>query len=366
MSIDQEVLPEGRRLALQILENFRNELGVDLLPLFDDQLLPAREKLRRARTELFHALCLRGGFDEQAFDIAAVEIEPNLFVTFKKARELSWLTGPAVFQYISTLTSRMEQMSKSAGPESLAHLIIDAGLASVGVSMMRETYVFLRGGQVLQAALRSGITRIGMGSAIGSIVLVLAALVYWLIAINPKKLLGMIINGTLSTLVVNNWRAGVDGGRGGDLFMQHGGMTSFMQDYKEGDLSKLVQINARIDLEAQRYCSAGLFVADKNIGVYGAEGVMILTATDGAYEIAHMFAVPYNKDNGTNVAFVRGPFSDLERLFRELYNNRSTRREIFSTNYHASSTVNDARGGTVGCIVYVGPTSGTDASTPES
>jgi hypothetical protein len=147
---------------------------------------------------------------------------------------------------------------------------------SVGFSMMRETYVFLRGGQVLQAALRSGITRIGMASAIGAVVLVLVALVYWLTVINPKKLLGMIISGTRSTLIVKNWRAGVDGGRGSDLFMQHGSMNSFMQDYEAGDLSKKI---------------------------------------DGAYEIAHMFAVPYYKDNGTNVAFVRGPFPDLEWLF---------------------------------------------------
>jgi hypothetical protein len=361
MSIDQEVLPEARQLALQILENFRDDLGVDLLPLFEDESLPGREKLRRARVELFHALCVRGGFDEQSFDVAGVEIEPNTYVTFKEARRLSWLTGPAVFQYISTLTSSMEAMSKATGPDSLARLIIDAGLASVGSSMMRETYVFLRGGEVLRAALVRGIGRIGMASAVGWIVLALIALVAWLIAINPKKLLGVIINGTASTIVVKNWRAGVDGAKGSDLFMKHGSMNSFMQDYELGDLSKVIQINARLDfgegLDA-RICAAGLFFADKNVGVYGAEGVMILTAGDGAFEITHMFAVPYNKDNGTNVAFVRGPFPDLEWLFRDLYNQRAPRREIFNTNYVATSTINDARGGTVGCIAYVGPTSG--------
>jgi hypothetical protein len=361
MRNDQEVVHEGRELALQVLARLRDDVGIDLLPLFEDESLPEREKLRRARTELFHALCVRGGFDEQAFDIAGVEIEPNTYVTFKEARRLSWLTGPAVFQYISKLTSSMEAASKAAGPESLAHLIIDAGLVSVGSSMMRETYVFLRGGQVLQAALRSGITRIGMASAIGCIALALVALVAWLIAINPKKLLGVIINGTASTIVVKNWRAGVDGAKGSDLFMKHGSMNSFMQDYEAGHLSKVIQINARLDVGEGldgRICAAGLFFADKNIGVYGAEGVMILTAGDGAFEIAHMFAVPYNKDNGTNISFVRGPFPDLERLFRDLYNQRATRREIFNTNYAASSTINDARGGTVGCIAYVGPTSG--------
>ena len=158
--------------------------------------------------------------------------------------------------------------------------------------------------------MRSGITRIGMASAIGCIALALVALVAWLIAINPKKILGVIINGTASTIVVKNWRAGVDGAKGSDLFMKHGSMNSFMQDYELGDLSKVIQINARLDFGEgldERICAAGLFFADKNIGVYGAEGVMILTAGDGAFEIAHMFAVPYNKDNGTNVSFVRGP-----------------------------------------------------------
>jgi hypothetical protein len=363
MSTEQEVLHEGRELALDIVARLRNDLGIDLLSLFEDESLPEREKIRHARAELFHALCVRGGFNEQEFDIAGVEIEPNTYVTFKEARRLSFLTGPAVFQYISTLTSRMEEMSKAVSPDSLARLIIDAGLVSVGCSMMHETYVFLRGGQVLQAALRNGIGRIGMASAVGCIVLALVALVAWLIAINPKKLLGVILNGTASTIVVKNWRAGVDGAKGSDLFMKHGSMNSFMQDYELGRLSKVIQINPRQDFGEGldgRICAAGLFFADKNVGVYGAEGVMILSAGDGAFAIAHMFAVPYNKDNGTNVTFVSGPFPDLEPLFRDLYNKRATRREIFNRDYVAYSTINDARGGTVGCIAYVGPTSGED------
>lgn len=255
----------------------------------------------------------------------------------------------------------MEAMSKASSPDSLSGLIIDAGLVSVGCSMMHETYVFMRGGEVLRVALTRGIGRIGMASAVGWIVLALVAFVAWLIAINPKKLLGVILNGTDKTIVVKNWRAGVDGAKGSDLFMKHGSMKSFMQDYAMGDLKKVIQINARLDAGEGldgRICAAGLFFADKNVGVYGAEGVMILSADDGAFAIAHMFAVPYNKDNGTNLTFVGSAFTDLEPLFRDLYNNRATRREIFFRDYVAYSTINDARGGTVGCIAYVGPTSG--------
>jgi hypothetical protein len=355
MSIDQEVLPEGRAVAAQVIASLRNDVGVDLQPIFEDEHLAAHEKIRRARTALFHALCVRGGFDEQSFDMAAVDVEPNLFIEWREAGRVSQLTGPAVLQYVSTLTSRMEQMAKASGPDSLAKMIAEAGLASVGVSMMGETYAFLRGGQALQAALRLGIGRIGMASAVGAVVMVLAVLIYWFNEINPKKLLGVIINATSSALVVKNWRAGVDGGRGSNLFMAHGTMKSFMQDYQSGDLSKVIQINARFEVsDRERICSAGLFFADKNFGSYGSEGIMVLSATDDAFHLAHMFAVPYHKDNGTNVAFCGRDLTDLEWLFRELYNQRGTRRQTYAGPYHASSTVNDARGGTVGCIAYVG------------
>ncbi|HUR83151.1 MAG TPA: hypothetical protein VM733_20510 [Thermoanaerobaculia bacterium] len=339
----------------QVITSLRDDVGVDLSLIFNDENLSAHEKIRRARTELFHALCARGGFDERELDIAGVEVEPNLFPDWNEANRASRLTGPAVLQYVSTLTSRMEQMAKASGPDSLARMIAEAGLCSVGVSMMGETLAFLRGGQALQAALRLGIGRIGMATAIGAVVMVLAVLIYWFNEVNPKKLLGVIINATGSPLVVKNWRAGVDGGRGSSLFMAHGAMKSFMQDYQSGDLSKVIQINPRFDFgPRERICSAGLFFAEKNFGVYGAEGIMVLSATDDAFHLAHMFAVPYHKDNGTNVAFTGRDHPDLEWFFRELYNQRGTRREIFGNTYHASSTINDARGGTVGCIAYIG------------
>ncbi|HUR83150.1 MAG TPA: hypothetical protein VM733_20505 [Thermoanaerobaculia bacterium] len=357
MSVDQEVFSETRVAALQIVARLHENTGVDLLALFDDEALPSREKIRRARTELFHALCERGGFDEAAFDMNAVDVEPNLFLDYFEGMRAAGLTGPAVLQYVSTLTSRMEQMAQAPSPESLAKLIAEAGLSSIGAAMLGETVLALCAGQTLGAALCTAITRMGMGTAIGAIVAILAALIYWLTAMNPKKLLGLIINATPSALVVRNWRAGVDGGRGGDLFMAHGSMPSFMQDYEAGKLSQLVQINARYDLDetGARFCPAGLFFADKNFGFYGAEGIMVLSATDNTFQLAHMFAVPYSRDNGTNVAFLSGAPPDLESLYRELYDQRGTRRDaMFNKTHFALSTVNDARGGTVGCIAYIG------------
>src|SRR5689334_13325288 len=103
-----------------VITSLRNDTGVDLALIFSDENLTPREKIVRARTELFHALCERGGFDANEFDIAGVEVEPNLFPTWNEANRASRLTGPAVLQYVSTLTSRMEQMAKSPGPDSLA------------------------------------------------------------------------------------------------------------------------------------------------------------------------------------------------------------------------------------------------------
>ncbi|MDP9193624.1 MAG: hypothetical protein M3P06_18165 [Acidobacteriota bacterium] len=354
MSIDQEVaILEGRQIALRILADLREDHGVDLLPIFDDPSLSTQQKLHRAYTLLLGAVCARGGFGEPPnLPEGDVTIEPNIILTEEQMMEVRNLTGQAVFHYLSNLTERFKAMSKASGPESLARMIAEAGFASVSISMARETFAAIRGGQALTAALRTGITRIGMSTAIGAVVLVLAVLVYWFASLNPKRILGMIINDTDSPLVVNNWRAGVHSpDRGGDLYMERGKMESYMQDYQGGDLSKQVQIDARVWIEEERFCPAGLFFADKDFGVYGAEGVMVLSATDRMFELAHMFAVPYNKDNGTNVAFVYRP--DVKRLFEELYSRRSVRATAETHGYFAFSTINHHRGGEVGCIAYV-------------
>jgi hypothetical protein len=69
-----------------------------------------------------------------------------------------------------------------------------------------------------------------------------------------------------------DWRKGVDGGRGGDLYLRHGAMRSFPQDYEEGEYDQVIQINKRIHFgkgNAQNAAYAGIFFTEKNNGLFG-------------------------------------------------------------------------------------------------
>ena len=194
-----------------------------------------------------------------------------------------------------------------------------------------------------------------MKTAVGTVIIVLAGLLMWLLFENPKKLLGMVLNNTDGNLIVSNWRNGVDKNNNSDLWMQHGNMQKFMQDYQGGDLTKKIQLNARVVFgpgDPDNCVYGGIYFADKNAGFLGAEGLMIFQANNTPLRFAHMFAVPYTKDNGTNMTMVSGS-PNLETLYRQLYDNRKVRVNVTSGDYNMTSTVNDPRGGVVGCIASI-------------
>jgi hypothetical protein len=360
----------GKQFAEQILGSLERDLGVDLQPILADQSRTEAQRRLEASTRLLEALVERAEASDdraewvseeegdertflRAFAAGDVDIEPNLIYTEANVKTLKAMRGDDIKDYLYSLTKRFENMSKTTSPGILAAQIIGGGLVSISIPMAIGTVQALRAGSTLAVALRAGIANIGMKTAITAIVVALVGLLLWLMLENPKKFLGLVINDTDSHLVVNDWRKGTDGDKGADLYMKHGAMVSFPQDYEEGNLAKKIQINKRVWFGAgdkDNACYAGIFFASKNFGFRGAEGVAIYTATDGKGKFAHAFACPYGESNGTAVRVLNGAKPDVPALYDQLYAERKVHYETTSGGFNLVSTVHDDSGGLVGCI----------------
>jgi hypothetical protein len=359
-----------KQFAEEIIAGLHQSHGVDLRAIFNDASLNTGQKARRARVVLLEALLNeadRAGlhanfvapadFDEDMFlgqlMSEDVEIEPNVAMTQGDAEFVMAQTGQDIHTYLYTLTKRMENMARSKTAGQLAIEMVAGGLVSVGVPMAIGTIKALRAGMTVLNAVRAGITSIGLKTAIGVVVVVLVAFLLYLFLENPKKILAMVINDTDDHLIVKDWRKGVDGAKEGDLFMQHGHMANFMQDNEEGLQSPQVQVRARAffaEKDPDNVIFGGIYFADRNFGLRGAEGVMIFSGKNTSLRFAHMFAVPYFNDNGTNMRLLSGEVPDIEQLYREMYDSRKVQVDFNDGGYRFRSGVNDARGGVVACI----------------
>ena len=167
----------------------------------------------------------------------------------------------------------------------------------------------------------------------------------------------MVINNTADHFVVKDWQKGTDGAKNGDLFMQHGQMVDFMQDNENERLdSPKIQLRGKMSFgpdDPDNAVFAGIYFGDRNFGLRGAEGVMIFTSTTSSLRFAHMFAVPYFNDNRTNIRLITQDVGDIEALYREMYNSAQVSVDRKEGGYHLRSSVNDPRGGVVGCIAAI-------------
>lgn len=361
-----------REFAEQAMGGLKGNLGVDLLPIYTDASLSTAAKIRRARATLLEAVIDAADRASYRVEFArstpeadslmyavvdeAVEIEPNLALPGSDAQFVMNLEGEALKNYLFTLTKRFENMSTAKTPGALALEMVRAGLLAVGVPAARGAITALFARSTLVGAARAGITSVGMGAVIVGVVTVLATLLFYLFSDNPKKILGMVVNDLEENFIVKDWQKGQDGQTGSHLFMQHGDMAQFMEDYDEGLGSNLIQIHGRVSFgpdDPDNVVFAGIYFADRNVGLRGAEGVMVFSSTTTPLRFAHMFAVPYSNDNGTNIALVEGDPGDLEPLFRNLYDTRGVKVEKNEQGYRLRARVNDPRGGVVGCIASI-------------
>jgi len=375
--------------ALDIGHRLEERHGIRLLDVIRNDALSISRKRELMTTRLLESLLtdlaqhhegaqLAAPFDSSTAAVSAilaeaVEVEPNLIFREVDANQIRNYKGRQVYDFVYGLSERLESMARAKTEGQLAAEMVAAGLVSIGVSMGVGTAKALVGGAALGAAVGAGIASIGFATAIGVVAVVLVLFLLFLLLENPKKLLGIVLNDTDEDFVVVDWRRGVDGDEGGDLYMQHGRMERFPQDSATGQLdSPKVQLRKRFFFapgDPDNFVCAGMFFADKNFGFRGAEGIMVFTSLQSPVAIPLQFAVPYTNDNGANVRVMprRPNPGSLPSLFRTMYDSRGVRVEKDELGYRVISTVNDPRGGVVALIGSIwsrGAASETSASDP--
>lgn len=368
--------------AHEVLERMEEHHGVRLLDVVYNDALTTAQKRRLLVTRLVEKAWaeidrhnagagieapptelenqLRARFQAAPEAMAAeVEVEPNLLYSENNANVLRGMQGQDLHDYVFSLTKRFENMALAKTEGHLAREMAVGGLVAVGVPMAVETIKALRGGATVLAAMKAGITNLGLKTAVAFVAVILVSLLLFLFIDNPKKVLGIVVNDTDSSLVVNDWRMGLSGDTGADLFMQHGQMESFPEDHETGDLnSPKVQIKARYffaPADVDNSVFAGVYFADRKVGFLGTEGIMVFEGKGTDLVVAHQFAVPYTDDNGTNIRALasRPDPSTLPDLYAELSSSRKVRVDTTDRGYALTSTMNDARGGVVALIASI-------------
>lgn len=362
----------ARTKGLEILERLNKRYGIHLNPIVDSVSLSYAEKKRLLRDRIFEATLERFYQNNSDEGITYVPTEhdklvlgiardaeisdANVAVLTENLDIIRNYQGQALYDYLhSVLPEHFDRMNDAKTPGELALSILDGGLFSLGTVMGKAASEALGAGGTLVAAIRAGVNAVGMPSAISLVANVVATFVLYLFIDNPKQVLGFIINDTDTDFVVTNWQAGVDGDPGGDLWMEHGQMPSFMEDHEEGDLgSPLIQIQKRTYYrpnDADNATWAGFFFAKKNFGLLGAEGLIVLTPVGASSPIIGLqFAVPYAADNRTNIALLPARPDDMSAKFRDMYNAAQTRVVTTGGGYTLISAVNDPRGGEVALV----------------
>ena len=280
-----------------------------------------------------------------------VEVEPNFVMSAQNFAMVRDYQGQQLSNYITHLSQRFEIMSKAKTPGELALEIFYSGLIAVGTAMAAGTIAALVAGQALLAAITVGVTGIGIKTAVVVVVIVLAAILLYLFLENPKKILGLLFNDTDHDLEVRDWRRGVDGAKAGDLFMAFGHMANFPEDHATGSLdSPLVQLRKRAFFgpgDPDNAVFGAFFFANRNFGLRGSEGVMVLSSRTTNERYALLFACPYFEDNGTAVRIYGGGSPPPWVLYDQMYRQRSVRAGMNSGDVRMVSTINHPRGGVV-------------------
>ena len=332
----------ARDFAEQLLSDLKAAFGVDIRTIFEAPGLDDLQRLRQARIVLLDAIfskAVREGYwhdwtadgppDEEAqverFFTGEVEIEPNISIIGSNLGTILGYRGEEIKTYLRTLAKRFENMTESKSAGQLAIELFAGGLLSVGVPMAYGAILAKLGGATLMAAIRAGVVSIGMKTAIGTVVVILVGFLYWLFWSIQKNALGLVINETGDHLLVKNWKKGT-GPRstGSDLYIGRGHMANFMVDHEQGLSSPEVQIRARYDFgpnDPDNVVFGGVYFANRNAGLHGAEGVMAFTFKGTpTRRVGVFFICPYTRSNGTYIGFATGAEETAEQMYNRFWN----------------------------------------------
>ncbi len=356
-----------REFGVLIAENIQRNLGVDLLAIADSRSLDPHERLRLATDALLEGMAnaprllpffcdpgTAGTTDmlQELFVMArSIEKEPNIAFSEVDARIVRGYKGEELKEYVFTLIKRLENITNTGTVGTMVAELVGFGSLGLSIEAGIAAGRALLAGEVARNAIRAGINAITVKVFLVATAVLLAALVLWALICNPKQIVGLIFNDSDHDFVVK----GLNGSDGGDLFLDSGQMSAFMEDNAEGLGSEKVQLNARWTFGAgdeDNVIFAGLYHAEKNFGLFGAEGVAVFTSTKSGVQIAHQFSVPYHADNGTATRIFGGK-ETLKELFDRLYAERRVDFSVVEGGFRLSSRVNDPRGGNVALVCSI-------------
>ncbi|MFC3653658.1 hypothetical protein ACFONN_19030 [Dyella humi] len=352
----------------QFIESIESRFHVELKSLFNARRYSYTEFMAEFRQRMVEGLNAYDGFSNEdgsdtAFSYAAVEVEPNIFISRYNALVVRNYGGQKLVDWVQTVLKSLEAMMSSTTPAAFAAQTLGGALLAVGAPMAVATIKNLWAGEALKGALTLAVRKVGLGSAIAAAATAAASILYFLLVSNPKKIIGLVLNDTDTNYYVPDWRKSVNGYYGGNLYMEHGTTERFMMVPLTDKIdSPEIQLKARqvAKNDDETMVAAGIFFAEKRVGFYGAEGVFVFTpypghGNDSAF--AYQFAVPYSRDNRTNIdVHASGRIDNrahISKLFRDMYNAARVNVEKQAGNMSMTANVNDARGGRVygvGCV----------------
>lgn len=353
---------------LRIIETIEDRFHVELKSLFDANRYTYPAFMDEFRQRMAVGLNAYAGFSDVegsdvAFSYAAVEIEPNIFISRHNALVVRNYHGQKLVDWVQTVLKSLEAMTLSTSPAVFAAQTLAGALLAVGGPMAVATVKNLWAGEALKNALTMAVKKVGLGSAVAAAAVAAASIIYFLLVINPKKIIGFVLNDTDSNYYVPDWRNSVNGYYGGNLYMEHGTTNRFMTVPLTDRIdSPEIQLKARLVAknDDETMVAAGIFFAEKKVGFYGAEGVFVFTpypghGNDSAF--AYQFAVPYSRDNRNNIdVHASGRIDNkghISKLFRDMYNAAKVNVEKQAGHMSMTANVSDARGGKVSAVACV-------------
>jgi hypothetical protein len=361
---------ENRAYGLDVISRIEANTGLSIRGLFEQDLGPAEIRRRmhemiagyveaRATAEVSTEEWPLAGqpinVREALYGASTTNVTPNIAVTEYNYNVLKGFRGREVHDYVKRVTNGLSLLKESMTPGEAAATIIGSGVASFATAMIVGTVKALIAKQAFRAAVVAGVKAMGkMSVVVGVALVIITELLLYLMLNNKKVFLGMVFNNTGLSLVVRDWRNGVDGANNGDLFMNTGSMTTFMETNMNEKLdSPLVQVMEKFDVgdPENNIIAGGIFSAEKNFGLFGTEGALVLSKYSKDTQptlprFALVFACPYTLDNGVNVQVdTQGAITSAKTYFDRLYNSRSQFKEAKGIGYTFTASCSGPTGG---------------------
>ncbi|HEY6916449.1 MAG TPA: hypothetical protein VI381_02295 [Allosphingosinicella sp.] len=356
---------DDRDFGFMILERLEQNFGTPLRHIFEKETDPnvIRRQMRKA---IFAAVQHKAGAEKpsaewpnagnvdllaQYFTSDDVNVVPDVAVTEHNLAVLKGYTGSQIHDYVKGVTNGLSLIKDGQTAGEVAGEIIGSGLAAFAIAMIIGTVKALRAGNAFRAAVTMGVRAMGGVTVVVSVVaLIITELLIYLLVNNQKVFLGMVFNDTDLNLQVVNWRNGTGGDDSGDLYMNTGKMTSFMETHENENLdSPFVQMPARSFIapnDPDNLVMGGIFAAEKNFGFYGTEGVMAFSDLNQATpRYFLLFACPYTMDNGVNVLIDGGDPRSPKSVFDNLYDGRGLDTSSTLGSYTFTARCNSKSGG---------------------